>query len=672
MKTNKVGKEKCFSSSCSDRSIRAGVMVILGALALGWLAPTVALADLTPIPLTLQPILINGSPGQQIDPYIDGNIASYSNQAAGSQIRWYDFSTGIDTAIPTAGNNDQLSNVSNGLIVFNRVFSSGDENIMVFNTATPQVPPFEVNPTSSPFFRSAAGIGGNTVAYVDNLLGTPFGAGEIVVWDLVNHSSAQLTNDNNIDQAPAVSPDGNVVTWERCPITSLSNCDVQMAVRNGTTWTVSDVTATLAPEGFPDTNGKVVTWTADTGAGYDVFWRPVAGGAVQQLQQSGNQVHPSISGDAIAFEGDGNNGTDLFIYHMLDNKLYQLTNTPGVNESLNDITKVGDTTCSNNICTSTYRVVWQANDGTDWMNDIHGATFTITFSNNAPVADAGPDQNVILPGSVVHLDGGQSYDPDGDPITYQWSFVSVPPGSAASLANAQTANPSFTADVYGAYVAQLVVSDPWTQSGDTVTVSFENLKPVADAGTSQSVNVGETAMLDGSASSDANGDVLTYSWSLISTPAGSQAAIADPGASNTSLVPDLAGTYVVQLLVNDGLLNSDPSTVQVQAVSSGTSTIEAAQNVIAAISAIDPGALKNANMKNALINKLNSVIANIQAGRYADALAQLQNDILGKTDGCAGAGSPDRNDWIMDCTTQDQIYPLVQETIRQLSALMQP
>ena len=82
MKTNKVGKEKCFSSSCSDRSIRAGVMVILGALALGWLAPTVALADLTPIPLTLQPILINGSPGQQIDPYIDGNIASYSNQAA--------------------------------------------------------------------------------------------------------------------------------------------------------------------------------------------------------------------------------------------------------------------------------------------------------------------------------------------------------------------------------------------------------------------------------------------------------------------------------------------------------------------------------------------------------------------------------------------------------------
>jgi len=671
MKTN--GKQKCFSLSGSGRLSRAGVKVVLSALVFGWLAPTVALADLTPIPLTLQPITINNSPGQQIDPHIDGNIAAYSNQAAGSEIRWYDFSTGVDTAIPTAGNNDQLPDVSGTRIIFNRVFSSGDENMMVFDTSTPQVAPIEVNPTgSTPIFRSAAAIGGNTVAYVDNLLGSPLGEGEIVVWDLVSHSSTQLTNDNNIDQAPAVSPDGNVVTWERCPITSLSNCDVQMAVRNGTTWTVSDVAATPAPEGYSDTNGKVVVWTANNGIDYDIYWRPVAGGAVQQLQQSGNQVHPSISGDAIAFEGDGNSGTDLFVYHMLDNKLYQLTDTPGVNESLNDITEIGNPTCSGNTCTSTYRVVWQANDGIDWMNDIHAATFTINFSNNAPVADAGPDQNVTLPGSVVHLDGSQSYDPDGDPITYQWSFVSVPSGSAANLANAQTANPSFTADAYGTYVAQLVVSDPWTQSSDAVTVSFANVKPVANAGTSQSVNVGQTAILDGSASSDANGDALTYSWSFISMPAGSQATIADPGASNTSFVPDLAGTYVAQLVVNDGLLNSDPSTVQVQAVSSATTAVGAAQNVIAGVAAIDPAMLKNANMKNALINKLNAVIADIQAGRYADALAKLQNDILGKTDGCAVAGSPDKNDWITDCATQDQIYPLVQETIRQVLALMQP
>jgi hypothetical protein len=43
--------------------------------------------------------------------------------------------------------------------------------------------------------------------------------------------------------------------------------------------------------------------------------------------------------------------------------------------------------------------------------------------------------------------------------------------------------PSFVADVYGSYVVQLVVSDNWASSApDTVTVGFENLKPVADAG----------------------------------------------------------------------------------------------------------------------------------------------------------------------------------------------
>ena len=43
-------------------------------------------------------------------------------------------------------------------------------------------------------------------------------------------------------------------------------------------------------------------------------------------------------------------------------------------------------------------------------------------------------------------------------------------------------------------------------------------------------------------------------------------------------------------------------------------------------------------MQNALLNKLNAVIASIQADNYADALAQLQIDILGKTDGCATSG----------------------------------
>ena len=308
-------------------------------------------------------------------------------------------------------------------------------------------------------------------------------------------------------------------------------------------------------------------------------------------------------------------------------------------------------------------------DAAGWMS--LPDTVTISTINSAPLAEAGQDQNLTLIGCVVTLDGSQSYDPDGDEITYQWSFVSIPEGSAATLINDDSSIPTFTADQYGTYIVQLIVSDPWVQSvPDMVTVSFENLKPIADAGMSESVFVGETVELDGSGSLDANGDTLTYNWSLASFPAGSLSLIIDATASLASFTPDLPGTYIVQLVVSDGLLSSDPSTVQIQAVLFGTEAIEAVQDVMLAVETIDTALLKNANMKKTLTNKLNAVIDKIETGNYAGALGQLRNDIGGKTDGCATTGAPDKNDWIFDCETQSQIYPLVLIAIQEVLALM--
>jgi hypothetical protein len=291
--------------------------------------------------------------------------------------------------------------------------------------------------------------------------------------------------------------------------------------------------------------------------------------------------------------------------------------------------------------------------------------------NTPPVAEAGPDQAVLLTGSTVTLDGSQSYDADGDSITYEWTLLSKPGGSNATFTDAATVGPSFVADAYGTYVIGLVVADPWTQSaGDTVTVSFENVRPVANAGTSNSAVVGQPVTLDGSGSSDANGDPLTYQWALTSVPEGSQAVIANPPLVVTSFVPDLPGLYVVELIVNDGTASSDPSTIQVQVASDQTAVLAAIQDTEAVVASLDPGAFKNPNMQDTLIdNKLNAVIAYIEAGNYPAALDQLENDILAKTDGCANEGKPDPNDWITNCEAQAEVYPLILDLIELVKGL---
>src|SRR5690349_15490190 len=152
--------------------------------------------------------------------------------------------------------------------------------------------------------------------------------------------------------------------------------------------------------------------------------------------------------------------------------------------------------------------------------------------NVAPAANAGPDQSVRV-GALVRLDGSHSSDPDGPrALTYAWRMFGRPAGSTAALTGAGTARPSFVADVDGDYLIVLTVHDGLASSlSDMMRVTTRNSAPVANAGPDQTAFPGDTVFLDGSASTDVDGDFLYYHWSLVSRPPGSRAALSMPAAA---------------------------------------------------------------------------------------------------------------------------------------------
>jgi hypothetical protein len=142
-------------------------------------------------------------------------------------------------------------------------------------------------------------------------------------------------------------------------------------VRLGGVWTTSPVTNTIANNLNPDTDGAWITYDSDrpSGTGQDIYFQPVGGGPERQLTIAGLERNPSISQGVIAFESKSTavSPADLFVYVMATNTLYQMTSTPLIDESLNEISALpnGD-----------IRVVWAANDGPGGESNVYATTFT--------------------------------------------------------------------------------------------------------------------------------------------------------------------------------------------------------------------------------------------------------------------------------------------------------
>jgi hypothetical protein len=160
---------------------------------------------------------------------------------------------------------------------------------------------------------------------------------------------------------------------------------------------------------------------------------------------------------------------------------------------------------------------------------------------------------------------------------------------------------AFTAN--GNLVTSLVIEDPADGLPKSYVVeltggSAVNQPPVANAGPDQTVASGTTVQLSGAGSSDPEGHALTYAWTMTTKPAGSAAAFNNSTFASPAFIADRKGTYVAELIVNDGgtpPLDSAPDTVEITATNrapvavadsfsiatGGTLAIDAATGVLA-------------------------------------------------------------------------------------------
>ncbi len=116
----------------------------------------------------------------------------------------------------------------------------------------------------------------------------------------------------------------------------------------------------------------------------------------------------------------------------------------------------------------------------------------------------------------------------------------------------------------GIYTATLTVSDSELSSEavtSTITASLGNQPPVARVGMARNAVTGQTVTLDGGSSQDPDGDAMTFTWTLTDKPVGSSATLTGASSMSPSFVPDVAGSYIASLVVNDGSLDSDPASV---------------------------------------------------------------------------------------------------------------
>jgi pimeloyl-ACP methyl ester carboxylesterase len=185
--------------------------------------------------------------------------------------------------------------------------------------------------------------------------------------------------------------------------------------------------------------------------------------------------------------------------------------------------------------------------------------------NVCPVAYAGADKSLVLPGTVSLT--GSGTDSDGSVVKYSWTTLNNYP--ELTLSGRNTATVTISGFKAGTYRFRLTAIDNKGATGFddvivTVTSGPVNNPPSANAGADKVITLPVNSLSLTGTGNDTDGSVVSYGWEKVS---GGAATLAGASSSTLSISGLTAGTYVFRLTVTDdkGAKGTDEVTVTVNA-----------------------------------------------------------------------------------------------------------